>query len=107
LTFKFQGRHYRLTDVFGNVVKPVVAGADSAPQQVPVHNDTQGAEKRKSAGTRLPAGVGCLVSCFLALQGMLDTRVGGFSHSEAPSTPGTGTGKVRAILLITSCGGRT
>jgi len=25
LTFKFQGRHYRLTDVFGNVVKPVVA----------------------------------------------------------------------------------
>ncbi|MBX7207719.1 MAG: DUF1501 domain-containing protein [Verrucomicrobiaceae bacterium] len=25
LTFKFQGRHYRLTDVFGNVVKPVLA----------------------------------------------------------------------------------
>ncbi len=25
LTFKFQGRHYRLTDVFGNVVKEVLA----------------------------------------------------------------------------------
>ena len=25
LTFKFQGRHYRLTDVFGKVVKPVLA----------------------------------------------------------------------------------
>jgi Protein of unknown function (DUF1501) len=25
LTFKFQGRHYRLTDVHGNVVKPLVA----------------------------------------------------------------------------------
>ncbi|HYM12158.1 MAG TPA: DUF1501 domain-containing protein, partial [Bryobacterales bacterium] len=25
LTFKFQGRHFRLTDVFGNVVKPILA----------------------------------------------------------------------------------
>jgi Protein of unknown function (DUF1501) len=25
LTFKFQGRHYRLTDVFGNVVEPILA----------------------------------------------------------------------------------
>ena len=25
LTFKFQGRHYRLTDVHGKVVKPVLA----------------------------------------------------------------------------------
>jgi hypothetical protein len=25
LTFKFQGRHYRLTDVHGNVVKALVA----------------------------------------------------------------------------------
>ncbi|MBI3882171.1 MAG: DUF1501 domain-containing protein [Verrucomicrobia bacterium] len=25
LTFKFQGRHHRLTDVFGNVVKPILA----------------------------------------------------------------------------------
>jgi hypothetical protein len=25
LTFKFQGRHYRLTDVFGKVVKPILA----------------------------------------------------------------------------------
>jgi hypothetical protein len=25
LTFKFQGRHYRLTDVHGKVVKPIVA----------------------------------------------------------------------------------
>ena len=25
LTYKFQGRHYRLTDVHGNLVKPVLA----------------------------------------------------------------------------------
>jgi hypothetical protein len=25
LTFKFQGRHYRLTDVHGNVVTPILA----------------------------------------------------------------------------------
>jgi hypothetical protein len=25
LTFKFQGRHYRLTDVHGKVVKPILA----------------------------------------------------------------------------------
>jgi hypothetical protein len=25
LTFKYQGRHFRLTDVHGNVVKPVLA----------------------------------------------------------------------------------
>jgi hypothetical protein len=25
LTFKFQGRHYRLTDVHGEVVRPIVA----------------------------------------------------------------------------------
>jgi len=25
LTFKYQGRHYRLTDVFGNVVRPILA----------------------------------------------------------------------------------
>lgn len=25
LTFKFQGRHYRLTDVHGEIVKPVLA----------------------------------------------------------------------------------
>jgi hypothetical protein len=25
LTFKFQGRYYRLTDVEGNVVKPILA----------------------------------------------------------------------------------
>ena len=25
LTFRFQGRDFRLTDVFGNVVKPVIA----------------------------------------------------------------------------------
>ena len=25
LTFKFQGRHFRLTDVHGNVVKPILA----------------------------------------------------------------------------------
>jgi len=25
LTFKFQGRHYRLTDVHGNLVKPILA----------------------------------------------------------------------------------
>ena len=25
LTYKFQGRHYRLTDVHGRVVKPILA----------------------------------------------------------------------------------
>jgi hypothetical protein len=25
LTFKYQGRHHRLTDVHGNVVKPVLS----------------------------------------------------------------------------------
>ncbi|MBI5773328.1 MAG: DUF1501 domain-containing protein [Verrucomicrobia bacterium] len=28
LTYKFQGRHYRLADVHGNVVKPVLAQVD-------------------------------------------------------------------------------
>ena len=25
LTFKFQGRHFRLTDVYGNVVRPILS----------------------------------------------------------------------------------
>ena len=25
LTYKFQGRHYRLTDVHGHIVKPILA----------------------------------------------------------------------------------